>query len=62
MYTEILPNACLSVRARTLQVLVFSIYSVHSQGRIQALFEIGNCFWAHQNQYPNFARSTIDTV
>ena len=27
-------------------------------GRIQALSEIGNRFWAHKNRCPNFARST----
>ena len=24
------------------------------QGRIQAIFEIGNCFWVHENRHPNF--------
>ena len=30
------------------------------QGRIQAVFEIGNRFWAHENWRPNFDRSTED--
>ena len=29
-----------------------------AQGRIQAVFDIGNCFWAHKNRCPNFDRST----
>ena len=29
------------------------------QGRIQAIFEIGNCFWAHKYWRPNFDRSNI---
>ena len=32
------------------------------QGRIQALFEIGNRFWVHENRRPNFARSTKDII
>ena len=29
---------------------------------MQALFEIGNCFWLHKNQDTNFARSTEDIM
>ena len=29
---------------------------------MQALFEIGNCFWLHKNQDTNFARSTKDIM
>ena len=32
----------------------------NKQQRIEALFEIGNCFWAHKNWCPNFDRSTKD--
>ena len=28
------------------------------QGRIQAVFDIGNRFWAHKNSRPNFDRLT----
>ena len=31
-------------------------------GRIQALSEIGNRFWAQKNWCPNFARSTKDII
>ena len=29
---------------------------------MQALYEIGNCFWGHENWCPNFARSTKDII
>ena len=32
------------------------------QGRIQALFEIDNRFWAHKNRRPNFDKSTKDVI
>ena len=32
------------------------------QGRIQAVFDIGNRFWAHKNWRPNFDRSTKDMI
>ena len=35
---------------------------VQLQGRIQALFKIGNCLWACENRRPNFARSTKDII
>ena len=31
-------------------------------GRIQALFEIGNHFWVHKNWCPNFDRSNEDII
>ena len=27
---------------------------VYKNRIVQAVFEIGNCFWAHQNWHPNF--------
>ena len=32
------------------------------QWRIQAVFEIGNHFWMHENRRPNFDRSTEDMI
>ena len=43
-------------------VLLTVIFPLASQERIQALFEIGNRFWEHQNWHPNFARSTKDII
>ena len=34
------------------------LLKISMQGRIQAHFEIWNCFWAHKNWCPNFDRST----
>ena len=31
-------------------------YFCFCQGIKQGVFEIGNCFWAHQNWCPNFDR------
>ena len=33
-----------------------------SQGVIQCIFEVGNCFWAHKNQHPNFDKLTKNKV
>ena len=33
-----------------------------SQWVIQCIFEIGNCFWAHKNQHPNFDKLTKNKV
>ena len=35
---------------------------VFCQGRIQAVFEIGNRFWVHKNRHPNFDKSTKDII
>ena len=35
---------------------------IQEQGRIHALFKIGNYFWAHKDWCPNFARSTKDII
>ena len=32
------------------------------QLKIQAIFEIGHCFLAHENWHPNFDRSTKDMI
>ena len=32
------------------------------QGRIQAIFDIGNRFWAHGNWRPNFDRSAKNMI
>ena len=40
---------------------IFDFY-IYLQGRIKALFQIGNCFWAHKNWCPNFDRSTKDVI
>ena len=41
--------------------LYYSCYCC-SQGRIQAIFEIGNRFWALKNRRPNFDRSTKNII
>ena len=49
--------------ARQLEVFTLTgILLLGLQRRIQAVFEIGNCFWAHKNWCPNFDRSTEDII
>ena len=42
--------------------MAFYFHKKHVQGRIQAVFETGNRFWAHENRHPNFDRSTKDIL
>ena len=44
------------------EVSVYISNMVYNQGRIQAVFEIGNRFWAHKNRRPNFDRSKDETL
>ena len=39
----------------------FKIF-VTNQGVIQGIFEIGNCFWAHENRHPNFNKLTMKSL
>ena len=37
-----------------MNVYSFGSYFLFYQGVIQVVFEIGKCFWAHENWRPNF--------
>ena len=51
LLTIALIKCCLQIIHFLKLLLVFHVST--TQGRIQALFEIGNCFWAHENRRPN---------
>ena len=51
-YSGVVIQKC-SVKRVLLNILQNS-YENYCQGVIQGIFEIGNCFWVHENRCPNF--------